>query len=195
LKTAYGDQGGDFSPNGIFYYVLDHGTESNSHWTGIHAFRTTAFPTNPSINNPIEVSAKEITLTGLDPYSPTLDFSNCPESCIWDENIGDYSCSRSDDGICVIQGNANAEFLHMAYEPCYCYSSVASIFAGNACSSADDGDGKCDLPLGYHSRGDELEGLDVFRNPEGSVSIILTILTINFSEDEIRFVKWTVNET
>lgn len=32
------NQGGAFSPNGIFYYVLDHKSDEYSHYTGIHAF-------------------------------------------------------------------------------------------------------------------------------------------------------------
>jgi hypothetical protein len=199
VTTTYGEQGGDFSPNGIFYNVLDHGKEAYSPWTGVHAFRV--IPFNMAEVYPDSNVAREITLTGIDPFSPAVDYSNCPEHCSWNENgeqvcqYGDLVCDPEsgdpetgrnchyDENGCAVYTHNNANFLHVSYEPCW--------------EGGHGDDGSCSysyLVGSFSSRGDELEGLTVFRNQDGTVSVILTILGNSRGEDDMNWIQWSVNE-
>jgi hypothetical protein len=60
------NQGGDFSPNGVFYYVLDHATADHNNNTGVHVFDVTPFPpgTQPSPDGVAGPLAHEVVLEG-----------------------------------------------------------------------------------------------------------------------------------
>src|SRR4029450_1012895 len=60
------DQGGDFSPNGVLHYVLDHADADNNNFTGAHAFDVTPFPSSvaPSTDGVVGTPAPEITIAG-----------------------------------------------------------------------------------------------------------------------------------
>ncbi|MBT8491024.1 MAG: hypothetical protein KJN62_08240, partial [Deltaproteobacteria bacterium] len=57
------NQGGAFSPHGIFYYVLDHKADENCKYTGIHAFI-------------IKKYASEITIRGKNNKKERVNFMN-----------------------------------------------------------------------------------------------------------------------
>lgn len=58
------NQGGTFSPHGIFYYVLDNKSDEDSHYTGIHAF---------TIQGNL---ATEITIKGISNRNENVNFMN-----------------------------------------------------------------------------------------------------------------------
>jgi len=58
------NQGGAFSPNGIFYYVLDHKEDEYCNYTGIHAFLIHG------------QWADEITITGMNNHKERVNFMN-----------------------------------------------------------------------------------------------------------------------
>jgi hypothetical protein len=59
-------QGGAFGPNGVFYYVVDHATDEDSDYTGVHAFEMTPLPVLALSNTDvlIDAPAYEIDLSG-----------------------------------------------------------------------------------------------------------------------------------
>ncbi len=58
------NQGGAFSPHGIFYYVLDHKADENSLYTGVHAFLVQ------------DGHANEITIKGKNNKNQDVNFMN-----------------------------------------------------------------------------------------------------------------------
>jgi hypothetical protein len=101
------NQGGAFSPNGVFYYVLDHQEDENCSYTGIHAFLIHGR------------YSSEITIRGKNNKDENVNFMN--EKCDpdWDNTdtevfCGDRNCRKWEfEGIAIWNLGAGDGQIHM----------------------------------------------------------------------------------
>ena len=124
-------QGGDFSPNGVLYYVLDQAQADHNNNTGVHVF-------------------------DVRPFSPSIQ--------------------PSTDGVAgplahevVVEGDGSG-YLNLGYD-------------------ATDS-----TPFGDMVRGDEVEGITVYRGSDGRIHVLLIKLSNELDDDNVTLYHWTTNE-
>lgn len=125
-------QGGAFSPNGVFYYVLDHGTADESAFTGVYVFDVTpiAEGTPPSAEGVVGPAAWQVNVAGDGPHG----------------------------------------ILPVSYDP---IQHAAWVAVG---------------------RGDELEGIAVYRGDDDKIHVLLQLLSNELEDDDVTIHQWTTDE-